>query len=70
MSLFFSSLNINLSLAKYKLSNSENTNSVGTAEYMAPEFISHQKFLPESDVFSFGITNNIIIIVHNLHEIF
>lgn len=42
-------------MAKIQLNKITHTNSIATAEYMAPEFITNQTFFPESDVFSFAI---------------
>lgn len=42
-------------MAKINDSLNFHTNSIGTPEYMAPEFITHQEFYNKSDVFSFGI---------------
>lgn len=42
-------------MAKIKDSSNSHTNSIGTPEYMAPEFISNQAFFNKSDVFSFGM---------------
>jgi len=42
-------------MAKIKDNLNSFTNSIGTPEYMAPEFISNQAFYSKSDVFSFGM---------------
>ena len=42
-------------MAKIKDNLNSYTNSIGTPEYMAPEFISNQVFYNKSDVFSYGM---------------